>query len=153
MTSQDVSVKLSPRLVIAKVDEALAFYEKTMGAKILERFEDDRGVVVHAAIEIAGAVLSMTQAVDDWGLSAPAAAKGKGGSPVLLHLTVSDPDGAAARMVEQGAEILIPIEDRHYGKREGRIRDPFGHLWILSCLIEDLTSEEIQRRLAGGRGS
>ncbi len=35
-------------------------------------------------------------------------------------------------MIKHDAEVIIPIQDRPYGKREGRFRDPFGHLWILS---------------------
>lgn len=35
-------------------------------------------------------------------------------------------------MLAEKAEIVIPIKDRPYGKREGRLCDPFGHLWILS---------------------
>jgi PhnB protein len=33
-----------------------------------------------------------------------------------------------------------------YGERSGRIRDPFGHVWILSTHIEDVPSDELQRR-------
>jgi uncharacterized glyoxalase superfamily protein PhnB len=71
-----------------------------------------------------------------------------GGSPVLIHLTLADPDAACARMVELGGEVIIPIKDRPYGKREGRVRDPFGHLWVLSRPTETLTNDEIQQRLA-----
>jgi hypothetical protein len=28
----------------------------------------------------------------------------------------------------------------------GRVRDPFGHLWILTQRLEDLSSFDIQRR-------
>jgi PhnB protein len=52
-----------------------------------------------------------------------------------------------ARVVEHGGTVIIPIEDRVYGKREGRVRDPFGHLWILSRTSEQLTDAEVQRRL------
>jgi PhnB protein len=41
-------------------------------------------------------------------------------------------------MVEGGGRLIIPIEDRPYGKREGRVQDPFGHLWVVS---ETLTAD------------
>lgn len=50
-------------------------------------------------------------------------------------------------MEKAGAEIVIPIEDRYYGRREGRLRDPAGHLWIISQHREDLTDAEITQRL------
>lgn len=49
-------------------------------------------------------------------------------------------------MVERGARVVVEIKDRPYGKREGRVRDPFGHLWVLSATIEQLTPSEIERR-------
>lgn len=52
-------------------------------------------------------------------------------------------------MVNSGGEVIIEIDDRPYGKREGRVRDPFGHAWILSKTIEELTDEQIQERLGG----
>lgn len=41
-------------------------------------------------------------------------------------------------MVADGGTVIIPIEDRLYGKREGRVRDPLGHLWVVS---QDLAHE------------
>ena len=55
-----------------------------------------------------------------------------GTPPVLIQLELEDCDRVAEKMVADKAEVVIPITDRPYGKREGRIRDPFGHLWILS---------------------
>ena len=45
-------------------------------------------------------------------------------------------EGATTRAIAEKAEVVVPIKDRPYGKREGRIRDPFGHLWILSMEVE-----------------
>lgn len=139
-------ISLEPRLIIDDVDAALDFYGKALGASRLERFADPSGRVVHAAMKIGNSILTMAQQVVDWGLIAP---DNLAGSPVLLHLTVPDPDETAQAMVNLGAEVIIDIEDRPYGKREGRIRDPFGHAWILSKTIEELTAEQIQKRLGG----
>ncbi|WP_228808869.1 VOC family protein [Nocardia farcinica] len=50
---------------------------------------------------------------------------------MLIMLTVPDPDATAAQMVRRGGELVIPVENRPYGRRQGRVRDPFGHLWVL----------------------
>lgn len=55
-----------------------------------------------------------------------------GWTPVLIQIELEDCDKVANRMLAERAEVVIPIKDRPYGKREGRLRDPFGHLWILS---------------------
>jgi uncharacterized glyoxalase superfamily protein PhnB len=54
-------------------------------------------------------------------------------------------------MIEAGAAIVFPIDDQFYGKREGRLRDPFGHLWIISQPLEELLAEEIQARMTRSR--
>lgn len=141
MTTQ---TDLHPRLVVADPDSALDYYQRALHAKVIERFTDNRNRVVHAAISIGDAIISLTQSVPEWGLLDPLSLKG---SPCLLHLTVADPDESAERMVVNGGKIIIDIADRPYGKREGRVADPSGHLWILSKTIEDLATEEIGRRL------
>jgi uncharacterized glyoxalase superfamily protein PhnB len=50
----------------------------------------------------------------------------------LIQLELEDCDMVAEKMVAEKAEVIIPIKDRPYGKREVRIRNPFGQLWILS---------------------
>jgi uncharacterized glyoxalase superfamily protein PhnB len=41
---------------------------------------------------------------------------------------------------------VYPVADQHYGQRGGRLADPFGHLWMISQTIEELTPQEIQKR-------
>ena len=51
--------------------------------------------------------------------------------------------------MEHGAVVIVPIEDRPYGRCEGRVQDPFGHLWILSHVTEQISDDEIRDRLSG----
>src|SRR5215204_1747805 len=127
--AQEIVTAIQPRLVVPRVDDAVAFYQASFGANVIERVVDPDGVVVHAAILIGTSVVSMADEVAAWMLLAPSSI---GGSSVLLHLTVPDPDATCARMIQRGAEVVVPIEDRPRGRREGRVRDPWGHLWILS---------------------
>lgn len=135
MTQTEHVAELHPRLVVEDADRAIAYYQATLDAELIERFTDDKGRVVHARLDIGGGQISMTAQARDWGLLGPRAL---GGSAVLMHLTVGNCDAVGARMTEHGGEVVIPIADRPYGKREGRIRDPFGHLWILSTHLFDL---------------
>lgn len=138
----DIQTLLQPRLVIDRVDDAISFYQAAFGAERIERYADAQGVVVHAAVRIGTSTFSIAQEVKDWQLLGPTAV---GGSPVLLHLTLPDPDAACSRAVERGAAVVIPIKDRPYGRREGRIRDPFGHLWVLSRPTGSVSPAELQR--------
>ena len=141
---------LYPRLIVDAPQEALDYYAATLDADIIENFADPEGRVVHAAFSVGNAILSLAESVPSWGLVSPSAL---GGSPCLLHLSVHDPDGTAARMVAAGGTQVIEIQDRPWGKREGRVADPSGHLWILSKPIEDVSEDEIRRRLKAPAGN
>ncbi|MBB4934985.1 putative glyoxalase superfamily protein PhnB [Lipingzhangella halophila] len=121
--------ELSPKLIVTDPDAAISFYSKALDAALALRVADDNDVVVHAELTMGGSMFALAQAVDEWGWHAP---ESLSGSPVLLTITASDPDSTAERMAQNGASIVIPVENRPYGKRQGRVRDPHGHLWIIS---------------------
>lgn len=121
--------QLVPKLLVSDADAAIDFYTKALQCKVSLRAADDHGVVNHAELVLDSTMFALAQSVGEWGWNDP---ESVGGSPVLMMLTVPEPDTTADGMVQHGAELVIPVEDRPYGKRQGRVRDPFGHLWILS---------------------
>jgi PhnB protein len=140
---------LTPRLVVSDPDSAAEFYRTALDAELRGRFTLPDGTVTNIDLVIGDASISLTSEVEAWGLLAPGSA---GGNPILLRLTVADARRLSDRMLEAGATEVVPVEDRPYGRCEGRIRDPFGHLWILSHVTEDLSDEEIRRRLDAAYG-
>jgi uncharacterized glyoxalase superfamily protein PhnB len=123
-------LEMYPRLVVEGADKALDFYTRAFGGTVSERFADDsvdgNGHVMHALVQAGPARFAVKDA------DATDAAPVGGGLPVIMALYVSDPDAVAARMVEGGAEVLFPVADHDYGDRAGRLRDPFGHLWMIA---------------------
>jgi len=71
-----------------------------------------------------------------------------GGSPVSLLLYVEDTDTTVKRAVENGAKLSRPVEDQFYGDRMGTVEDPFGHVWHVATHVEDVSNEEMKRRMA-----
>ena len=61
-------------------------------------------------------------------------------------LYVEDVDAAQAECVANGATELMPVGDKFWGERMGKIRDPFGHVWNLATVTEALLAEEIVER-------
>jgi PhnB protein len=145
MNDQTQIETVRPRLVVGRPDDAIRFYQAAFGAVLVERYQDALGVVVHAAIRLGSSEISVTQEVGAWHLFAPDAV---GGSPVLLTLTTKQPDVVWQKSIELGAVVVVQLAARPYGLREGRMRDPFGHLWIVSGLLERLTPDELSRRMA-----
>lgn len=119
--------RLSPRLIVPDPDDASAYYKRALGAEQTMRGTDERGRPVAVMHRLGQSSFTVSPAVADWDWHAPTEL---GGTPVLIEIECADQDAIAARMVEGGGRIVIPVEDRPYGRREGRVRDPFGHLWI-----------------------
>lgn len=131
---------LQPRLVVEGADQALAFYVAAFGGEVAERYTVD-GRVVHAVV-VAGPIRFAVKDAGD-GDAAPTG----GGTPVIMSLEVSDADAVAGRMLAAGATVIFPIADHDYGDRGGRLRDPFGHQWMVAQRSEDLSPDEVQARL------
>ncbi len=121
------SYHAEPRLIVVDPDEASAYYVAALGAVVEQRETIDDGTVVHMLLKAGLATFTLAAEVPEWGLLAPTTV---GGCPSLVRLEVDDAVGVGREMVEHGGEMVIPIEDRPYGRCEGRVRDPFGHLWI-----------------------
>ncbi|MFJ8464628.1 VOC family protein [Streptomyces swartbergensis] len=133
--------RLYARLVVCDGPRAIDFYRTALGAEEIERYTGPDGKIVHAMLRLGDAVI----AVKDADESDPAP-DSLGGSPVIMALDVSDADAVAEAMLRGGASVVYPVADQHYGQRGGRLADPFGHLWMISQTIEELTPQEIQKR-------
>lgn len=132
-----------PYLTVHDASAAIEFYEKAFGAKELMRLTDPEGKIGHAELDFAGTTVMLADEYPEYGITSP---RTVGGTSFTMHLHVDDADGAIARTVEAGAEILMEPTDHFYGERSGAIRDPFGHRWTIGHSIEAVTPEEMQRR-------
>lgn len=136
-------MELTPRLIVQNADAAIAFYRDVFGAEEFERFATKDGHIAHAAVRIGTQTLALTEERLDWNNASPAHLQG---SPVVLQLVVDDVNALAKRFLQRGGTTVFPLADQFYGRREGRFKDPFGHLWILSQVLEELSQEEIAKR-------
>lgn len=136
-------VSMTPKLVVSDADAALAFYTAAFGAAETERYTMPDGTIVYASMRIGDSVVAVKD--EGHGDLAPTSA---GGGPSIITLDVTDPDAVTSAASAAGATVVYPIADQAYGARAGRLADPFGHLWIVSAPLEDLSAAEIQRRVA-----
>jgi PhnB protein len=137
---------VTPRLVFDDVSMAIEFYRSTFGAeKLREPFAGPDGKVVHGEIRIGDSVVYVTDEGDDRDGVAPSST-GKRVTAVMA-INLPDVDRIWEQAVAAGCEVIYPLADQFYGDRAGRLRDPFGHQWILSTHIEDVDRGELDRRM------
>jgi uncharacterized glyoxalase superfamily protein PhnB len=77
----------------------------------------------------------------------------KGDPSVTIHLYVNDADAVFAQAVEAGASVSMPLADMFWGDRYGKVIDPFGHHWSIAEHVEDLTPEQLQKKMAAFTGA
>jgi uncharacterized glyoxalase superfamily protein PhnB len=136
-------LSLTPLLVVRDAAAAIDFYVRALGAVEVARFVDKRrGTISHADLALGGGTLSVTEEARAFNSDAPPSL---GGSPVVLQLRVAELEDSFERMRDAGAHVVFGLTE-FCGERMARLRDPFGHLWILSQRLEELSVEEIQRR-------
>ena len=70
-----------------------------------------------------------------------------GGSPVTIHLVVTDVDKQFQRAIDAGATVVHPLEDQFWGDRYGVLQDPFGHQWSMGQPVREVSMEEIQEAM------
>lgn len=132
---------VTPHLVCAGASEAIEFYKDAFGAVELRRLQTPEGRILNALLRIGDSAIMLVDEQPDCGSRGPRALKG---SPVTIHLYVSDADAIFERAVRSGAKVTLPLDDRFWGDRYGRLEDPFGHEWSVATHLRDMTAEEMQ---------
>ena len=143
----DTYRRVTPCLVVQGAAKALDFYAGVFGATERMRFPGPDGIVAHAEIEIGDSVLIVEDEDPRRGTTAPPPG-GLSGTPAFQFIYVADVDAVVARAVELGATLQRAPEDQFYGDRDGFVIDPFGHGWTVASHVEDVSPEEMSRRMA-----
>ena len=136
---------LTPMLVCRDAGAEMQFCATVFGARELNRRSGPDGAVAHGLMAIGEAMIMIE---GEWPGIVSHPPEPDGSSPVVLYLYVSDVDATVERALAAGARILMPVENRFWGDRTGRILDPSGHVWTLATRIEETTAEERQGRWA-----
>lgn len=134
---------ITPYLIIKGAADAIEFYKKAFGATELFRMEH-QGQVGHAEIKIGDSPIMLADEQPAMGYVGP---KTLGGTPVSLMIYVEDVDTIYAQAIKSGGEEVKALQDQFYGDRSGTLKDPFGHVWTVATHKEDVTPEEMDKRV------
>jgi PhnB protein len=135
---------VTPYLIVNDADRAIAWYGEAFGARCLYRMAFG-GKVGHAELALASGHVMLADEFPDMGFLSPTS---RGGGTVSMLFYVPDVDAAMANALAAGATTVQPLSDQPWGDRSCQLLDPFGHRWTLATHIEDVSYEELDRRIA-----
>ena len=134
---------VTPYLIVDDAKGALDFYQRAFGAQEIFRLPmGDR--IGHAEIRIGDSVVMLADEFPEMGHLGP---KSRGGPTASLMLYVEDVDSAFRKALDAGATEQRPVENQFWGDRMGTLTDPYGHQWSLSTHVEEVSPEDLQRRM------
>ncbi len=126
-----------PFVVLERCGEAIEFFKNVFGGKERMRMGMPDGRVAHAELGFGTSVLMLADV--------------QPGHPVSnarLSLYVNDCDAVYRQAILAGAQGKAEPKDQFYGDRTCRLIDPFGNEWSIMTHFEDVTPEEMKRRMA-----
>ena len=128
---------VTPYIQIQGADKLIDFIKKAFDAKETERYLMPDGTIGHAEIRLGDSVIMISDA------------QGEDYKPMAagIHLYIEDCDAVYKRAMEAGATSIMEPADQFYGDRSAGVRDQFGNRWWIATHKEDLSKEEIARRM------
>jgi PhnB protein len=118
----------APQLHIKSDVHNIDFYINGLGATELRRFSNDDGSIHVSELSVNGALFHLHEANPSVGLFDPTEYHGV---TALIGLFVDDVDEVMRKAIKAGATVIKPAQDYDYGYRQGEIKDPFGHHWLI----------------------
>lgn len=143
----EIEPAVCPHLVVNDAAEAIDFYIRAFGATEYGRVPGPDGKLIHAALNINGSMVMLNDDFPDITDGKSMTPTALGGSPVTIHLIVTDVDAQFQRALNAGASEVMPLEDQFWGDRYGVLRDPFGHLWSMGQPVREVSLEEIRQQM------
>jgi len=132
---------VTPYIVVSGVGKLIDFAKEVFGATEVYLSKRPDGTVMHAEIKIGDSIVMMGEG-------------GDGGKhfPAMLYLYLENMDAVYQRAMKAGAKSVREPANQIYGDRVGGVEDAFGNQWWMATHVEDVSSEEIERRAKAAQG-
>jgi PhnB protein len=145
----EITPAVLPHLTVDDAAAAIDFYVKAFDGVELGRVPAPDGKkLIHAALQINGSTVMLNDDFPEMNDGKSSTPKALGGTPVTIHLVVTDVDNQFQRAIDAGATEVMPVDDMFWGDRYGVLRDPFGHQWSLGQPVREASPDEIQKAMS-----
>lgn len=126
---------VTPFICNTGIRETIDFAKAAFGAIEREVHLDAEGKIRHGEIMIGESIIMVSEA------------SGDAAHPAMFYLYVEDCDAVYAKAVAAGGKSLREPTTEFYGDRSCGVVDSFGNQWWLGTHVEDVSAEELQRRM------
>ena len=140
-----VRVTAAPRLAFRDPAKAIECYQRALGAKETFRFQVGDSIP-HAELAIGDSAIDIT---GEWPEGGRFSAETLGHSPISISIQVPDVDAFTEHAVAAGMKLVREPKDQFYGHRDATLEDPFGYTWGVFTVKEEMSAEEMHRRMKG----
>jgi PhnB protein len=127
---------VTPYLIVRNGRAAIDFYGAAFGARQMLLLEGPDGRIGHATLRIGTAEVFLADEHPEF--ESVVGPETIGGTSVMIDLEVEDVDAAVDRAVAAGAELIRPPDHAESGVQAGKVRDPFGHVWLITRIIGEV---------------
>ena len=132
---------VTPYLTVSGAADLIQFLKQAFGAREKERFAQPDGTIGHAEVIIGDSVIMLSDPMKD--------CKPMAGT---FYLYVDEVDVVYQRAKSAGATSVAEPADQFWGDRTATVHDRFGNIWHIASRVEDVSPEELARRVAAMAG-
>lgn len=127
---------VTPYIMVDGAARLIDFLQQAFGAQPMHVSHSADGRVMHAQVKIGDSPVMLSDSTPQYGPM-----------PVMLHVYVPDVDAVHRSAVAAGGVSLREPTNEFYGDRSAGVKDPFGNQWWLATHVEDVSEEEMARRM------
>lgn len=129
--SENLKPFFAPQLLINNGVKDISFYANAFGATENFCLRNDDDSVHVAELSIDGTIFHLHEVTKSHFFSP----EKHQGTTAIIGLFVSDVSAVMNKAIQAGAVEISPVKDYEYGYRQGEIKDPFGHHWLIEKKI------------------
>jgi PhnB protein len=131
---------VTPYLLVSDAARLIEFLKQAFGAEVVRQSTRPDGGILHAQVRVGDSPVMMGEVSGPWQPM-----------PGSLYLYVPDTDAVYRRALRAGASSVMEPADQFYGDRNAGVKDPVGNIWWIATHIEDVSDEELARRVQAHR--
>lgn len=131
---------ITPAFIVPNASVVIDWLARAFGARVVDRYDTPDGHIAHAEVLIGDSAVMLGDPIH-----------GMEAMPAALSYYVADAEAVDAtfkRAIEAGATVITEPEDQFYGYRSARVKDAGGNRWTICAVVEDVSKEEVDRRMA-----